>query len=106
MIKESIIIKTPMVWAIKGVNNMKEYQRFTAENYFETEGEVKRYLTDFICQADYTDELNFYKSLDVLTNQYFEEDKNKAEDLKTAREYILKMGMPEAMKVLLVISRK
>lgn len=87
---------------------MKEYQRFTAENYFETEGEVQKYLTKFICQADYTDELSFYKSLDLLTNQYYEEleDKNKIEDLKTSREYILKMGMPEAKKVLLVISRK
>lgn len=87
---------------------MKEYQRFTAENYFEIEGEIKRYLTKFICQADYTDELSFYKSLDLLTNQYYEEleDKNKTEDLKTSREYILKMGMPEAQKVLLVIARK
>ena len=87
---------------------MKDNQRFTAENYFETEGQIKRYLTNFICQADYTDELNFYKSLDVLTNQYYEEldDKNNTKDLKTSRENIIKMGMPEALKVLLIISRK
>ena len=87
---------------------MKEYPRFTAENYFETEGQIRKYLTDFICQADYTDELSFYKSLDVLTNKYYDEleDKNNTDNLKTSREYILKMGMPEAKKVLLVISRK
>ena len=87
---------------------MKEYDRFTAENYFELEGEAKKYMTRFICQADYTDELSFYKSLDILTNQFFDElkDKNNAEDLKKSRELILKMGMPESLKVLLIISKK
>ena len=87
---------------------MEQYERFTSEEYYETSGQVKKYLTMFICQADYTDELSFYKSLDVLTNKYYDEleDKNNTEALKTSRELILKMGMPEAKKVLLVISRK
>lgn len=87
---------------------MEQYERFTSEEYYETSGQVKKYLTMFICQADYTDELSFYKSIDTLTNQYYEalEDKNNNQDLVTAREYILKMGLPEALKVLLVIARK
>ena len=87
---------------------MKEYERFTSEDYFEITGEQKKYLTAFICQADYTDELSFYKSLDILTNQYYDQllDKEKSENLSQSRQYILKMGMEEAKKVLLIIARK
>ena len=87
---------------------MKEYERFTSEDYFEITGEQKKYLTTFICQADYTDELSFYKSLDILTNQYYDQllDKEKSENLSQSRQYILKMGMEEAKKVLLIIARK
>lgn len=87
---------------------MKEYERFTSEDYFEITGEQKKYLTSFICQADYTDELSFYKSLDILTNQYYDQllDKEKSENLSQSRQYILKMGMEEAKKVLLIIARK
>lgn len=87
---------------------MEEMKRITAEDYFTSEGAVRKYLTRFICQADYTDELSFYKSLDVLTNQFFDElkDKNDVEDLKMSRELILKMGMPESLKALLIISKK
>ena len=87
---------------------MEENKRFTAENYFSTEGEVKDYLTRFICQADYTDELSFYKSIDLITNQFYVEllDRYDVEGLKESREAILKMGMEEAKKVLLIISKK
>ena len=87
---------------------MKEYERFTSEDYFEITGEQKKYLTAFICQADYTDELSFYKSLDILTNQYYDQllDKEQSENLSQSRQYILKMGMEEAKKVLLIIARK
>ena len=87
---------------------MKEYERFTSEDYFEITGEQKKYLTAFICQADYTDELSFYKSLDILTNQYYDQllDKEKSENLSQSRQSILKMGMEEAKKVLLIIARK
>ena len=87
---------------------MKEYERFTSEGYFEITGEQKKYLTAFICQADYTDELSFYKSLDILTNQYYDQllDKEQSENLSQSRQYILKMGMEEAKKVLLIIARK
>ena len=87
---------------------MKEYERFTAENYDEIEGLQKRYLTALIFQADYTDEWNFYKSLDILYKQFYKGLKNKEEleDLDASKHYISLMGLEESKKILIQLARK
>ena len=82
-------------------------ERFTSESYFQVEGYEKKFLTRFICQADYTDELSFYKSLDYLYQQYAKAiNSSLIEYLDKAKEDISKMGMEESKKVLLQIARK
>lgn len=89
-------------------NIIEKTQHFSGDEYFCLTGDEKKFLTAFICQADYTDELSFYKSLDVLYLQYEKMVENQSQllDLQTSREYASRMGLEETKRVLLKLARK
>ena len=87
---------------------IEKVHHFSGDEYFGLTGDEKRFLTAFICQADYTDELSFHKSLDALYLQYEKTVENQAQllDLQTSKEYASRMGLEETKKVLFKIARQ
>lgn len=87
---------------------IERIHHFSGDEYFGLTGDEKKYLTAFICQADYTDELSFYKSLDALYQQYEKtiESQSQLLDLKTSKDYASRMGLEETKKILLKIARQ
>lgn len=76
--------------------------RFTIEEYYGLERLVKRFVNLFICRADYTNELKFYESLDMVyesnLRSVLDFDEEKA--LRTSKEYVSRLGYEKTKELL------
>ena len=85
-----------------GCGEFEVIKTFNKDEYYLLRGNIRRYVRAFICQADYKDELSFYKSLDVTFKSLFEkanDDKEKVE-LLNSMNYVVRLGMVNSFEIL------
>ncbi len=81
--------------------------RFTVEEYFAMSESEKKYMTYFICQANYTNELEFYRSLDEIEEYLIETVDNEpaVNSIKQAKDYIVRLGFERSKQILFKIAK-
>ena len=81
---------------------------FESSEYFGLRKEIRAQMNKFICHADYTDEVNFYRSLDEIHCQLIKEAKDEGEKLliNNSKDYISRMGLEETKLILLKLARR
>ena len=81
--------------------------RFSPIEYYTMQGSEKKFMTLFICHADYKDELSFYKSLDKVEEDLIEVSPNEEEKkaLEKAKDFISRMGMEKCKQILFKIAK-
>ena len=64
-------------------------------------------MTYYVCQADYTNELEFYRSLDKMEEYLIEtvDNQEAVDNIKKAKDYISRMGLEKTKTILFRISK-
>ena len=80
---------------------------FTPGEYYAMSGPEKKYMTYYVCQADYTNELEFYRSLDKMEEYLIEtvDNQEAVDNIKKAKDYISRMGLEKTKTILFRISK-
>lgn len=81
---------------------IQKTKRFDEKEYVGSEKLLKRYINLFLSRADYSDEFNFYVSLDRIMDSLNKSVIDKEEDLaiRTAKDYISRLGMLKSKEIL------
>ena len=77
-------------------------RRFKLDEYTASEKLVKRYINLFICRANYSNEMEFYKSLDYIHENNLKSVLSPEEEkaLNEARDYVSRLGLEKATELL------
>ena len=83
-------------------------RRFNLTEYSGSEKLVKRYINLFISRANYTDEVEFYRSLDFIYESNMKSVLSKEEEkaLVEAKDYVSRLGLEKATELLFKIVKR
>lgn len=77
-------------------------RRFKLDEYTYSEKLVKRFINLFICRANYSKEIEFYKSLDYIYESNLRSVLSQEEEkaLNEAKDYVSRLGLEKATELL------
>lgn len=81
---------------------VEKTHNFTFEEYDGAERLYKRYLNLFISRADYSNEMNFYISLDRIQENLLKSvvDEEEENAIKSVKDYVSRMGLKRTTQLL------
>jgi len=89
-------------------DHIEATRRFKLPEYYGSERIVKRFINLFISRANYSNEMEFYKSLDFIyennMKSVLSEEEEKA--LNEAKDYVSRMGLEKATELLFKIVKR
>lgn len=83
-------------------------RRFKLPEYYGSENLVKRFINLFISRANYSNEMDFYKSLDFIYENNMKSVLSSEEEkaLNEAKDYVSRMGLEKATELLFKIVKR
>ena len=92
----------------ESIDRIELTRRFILPEYSGSEKLVKRYINLFISRANYSNEMEFYKSLDFIYESNLKSVLSKEEEkaLNEAKDYVSRMGLEKVTELLFKIVKR